>query len=347
MNPLRQDLGPRLAQGPLPALRVMAEALYHPQHGYYRRPESPWGLEGADYYTAVDVGPLLGETLARRLEQAWEELGCPAVFPVLEPGAGRGWLGRDLLQSAREPFATALRYLHQDDSPAGRRLAEGALAPWLATGQASFLSEQDPVAPFTGAIVALELLDALPAQPYRWIGDTWEMEVLTPGGSAWIPAPEGEATAWMESHGPLQEGDGAAWCEGLPGWVAEASRILKRGLLVVIDYGDTTSRLLEKGTGLRRYRAHRTDSLWWEDLGDCDLTADVDFTWLAHLLRASGLEAAPSLHLETWIRRHAPFPEWEAAWATLAPPERLARQENLKELLLRMGRSFRVLEAVR
>ena len=93
-------LASRLMQGPLPAAEVMALALYHPEHGYYRRAAGPWGFEGKDYYTALDVGPLLGQALARRLEAAWERLGRPAVFTVLEPGAGRGWLGRDLLAAA-------------------------------------------------------------------------------------------------------------------------------------------------------------------------------------------------------------------------------------------------------
>ena len=67
-------LASRLMQGPLPAAEVMALALYHPEHGYYRRAAGPWGFEGKDYYTALDVGPLLGQALARRLEAAWERL---------------------------------------------------------------------------------------------------------------------------------------------------------------------------------------------------------------------------------------------------------------------------------
>ena len=125
MNPLTDLLQARLAQGPVPAAEVMALGLYHPEHGYYRRQTGPWGFEGKDYYTALDLGPLLGQTLALRLEAAWERLGRPATFTALEPGAGRGWLGRDLLTAASGPFARALVYLHRDDNPAAR-----AAAPW-------------------------------------------------------------------------------------------------------------------------------------------------------------------------------------------------------------------------
>ena len=119
----------------------MALALYDPQHGYYRRAEGPWGFEGKDYYTALDLGPLLGQTLALRLEAAWERLGRPPRFTALEPGAGRGWLGRDLLNAVSGPFAEALVYLHRDDNPAARKAAEAALAPFLATQRARFVAE--------------------------------------------------------------------------------------------------------------------------------------------------------------------------------------------------------------
>src|SRR5512140_1077723 len=141
MNPLQARLEARRQSGPVPAAEVMAMGLYDAAHGYYRREEGPWGFEGKDYYTALDLGPLLGDTLAVRLEAAWVRLGRPTSFTALEPGAGRGWLGRDLLKAAQGDFAKALRYVHRDDNPAARHAAELALAPFLAEGRARFVSE--------------------------------------------------------------------------------------------------------------------------------------------------------------------------------------------------------------
>lgn len=341
----------RLAEGPLPAAEFMALALYHPEFGYYRRPEGPWGFEGKDYYTALDGGPLLGQTLALRLEAAWRKLDRPDRFTVLEPGAGRGWLGRDLLEAARGEFAEALRYLHQDDGPAGRRLAEAALAPFLASGRAAFLAEGEQPAPFTGAVFSNELFDALPAQPWRWTGEAWERELLGPEGSLWERAEPGEAGAWFEAHaeGGLEAGDGSIWCEGLAPLVDRLLGPLERGLFLAIDYGEEAGRLLAKGADLRRYRRHEVDGRWWEAPGEADLTADVDFTRLAGLLRAEGLEVQAPTRLGRWIREQAPLAAWESEWLELGEATRMKRMENLLQLTLpgMLGERFKVLEAWR
>lgn len=351
MSNLKALLEARLAAGPVPAAEVMALALYHPDHGYYRRPAGPWGFEGGDYYTALDCGPLLGETLALRLEAVWRDLDRPEVFTVLEPGAGRGWLGRDLLRAASGDFASALCYLHQDDNPAAQAAAEAALAPWLASGRARRVPEGEALKPFTGAVVSNELFDALPAQPWRWTGEIWEREVLGVEGPAWEAADPGPAGPWFaaQAEGGLEPGDGSLWCEGLPGLVGTLAEPLERGLFLAIDYGESAARLLAKGADLRRYRAHQVDGQWWEDPGEADLTADVDLTRLAVCLAAAGLEPAPVQSLGRWVRTHAPLLDWEAAWQGLDPAVRRTRMENLLALTLpgMMGDRFKVLEARR
>jgi SAM-dependent MidA family methyltransferase len=347
-------LASRLAAGPVPAAEVMALALYHPEAGYYRRNAAPpsagtWGFQGADYYTALDLGPLLGEALAVRLEQAWERLGRPDPFVVLEPGAGRGWLGRDLIQAAAGPFARALRYLHRDDNPAAAAAAREALAPFLASGQARLVAQDRPLEPFRGAILSNELFDALPAQPWRWDGIRWQYEALGPSGPVWLPGGPCAATGWFtaQAEGGLEPGDGAPWCEALPGLVRDLAGALEAGLFLTIDYGESAPRLVDKGADLRRFRSHQVDGQWWEDLGESDLTADVDFTRLALLLERNGLEPAGAVSLGRWIREHAPLARWEAEWQALAGPDRLRRTENLLQLTLpsQMGDRFRVLEA--
>jgi SAM-dependent MidA family methyltransferase len=347
VNPLNELLQSRVAQGPVPAAEVMALGLYHPEYGYYRRAEGPWGFEGKDYYTALDCGPLLGQTLALRLEAAWERLGRPARFVALEPGAGRGWLGRDVLNAATGPFAEALIYIHRDDNPAARRAAEVALAPFLAANRARFAAEMEPLEPFTGAVFSNELFDALPAQPWRWDGEGWTREVLALGGPEWQAADPGEAGAWFAAHTDgLEPRDGSIWCEALPGLVRGLTAPLEAGLFLTVDYGESADRLLAKGADLRRFKAHGVDGKWHEDLGEADLTADVDFTRLAALLEGEGLTKLSHQELSRWIRTHAPLDQWGAQWMALPEGERRTRTDNLLQLTLpgMMGARFRVLE---
>ncbi len=268
MNPLRIELDARLAKEPVPAADVMALALYHPLHGYYRQAVGPWGFEGKDYYTALDLGPLLGQALALRLEQVWEQLERPSEFTVLEPGAGRGWLGRDILNAAAGPFAVALRYIHRDDNPAARKAAEIALAPFLATNRALFVKESEPIEPFVGAVLSNELFDALPAQPWRWDGARWVREVLTENGPEWHAHDESVSAAWFESQGDgIEPGDGSVWCEMLSPVASNLANALAAGLFITIDYGDQASHLLAKGADLRRFKGHTVDGKWWEQVG--------------------------------------------------------------------------------
>ncbi|HTL98171.1 MAG TPA: SAM-dependent methyltransferase [Holophagaceae bacterium] len=354
MNPLAARLTERAKTAPIPASEVMALALYDPQHGYYRRAEGPWGFEGKDYYTALDLGPLLGQALALRLQAAWERLGSPAVFTVLEPGAGRGWLGRDLLTAASGAFAESLRYVHRDDNPAARRMAEAALAPWLTSGKARFIAEGEPLSPFTGAVISNELFDALPAQPWKWDGGRWVREMLTAEGPEWHAAEDEAPRAWFEGvmaakGESLEASDGSIWCEALPSLTRELAGALEAGLFLAIDYGDSAERLLAKGSDLRRFKGHTVDGAWWEDLGESDLTADVDFTRLQALLEREGLREAGHQELSKWIRAHAPLLQWESEWQALPAADRMKRMENLLQLTLPglMGARFRVLEAWR
>jgi SAM-dependent MidA family methyltransferase len=346
-----------LSTGPISASEFMSLALYHPEHGYYRRGASQWGFDGKDYYTALDLGPLLGEAVAACLHQVWLELDRPDPFTILEPGAGRGWLGRDLLKAAAGDFSHAIRYIHCDDSPIAKQEAIQALEPWLNSGQAHIKNQDDKTDAFIGAVISNELLDALPAQPWRWDGERWKREALISldGGDAgftqWEAADPGEAGDWFSqcAEGGLQPDDGSIWVESLPDILETICKPMQKGLFLAIDYGDSAPKLIAKRAGLRRYLKHQTDGNWWESPGNSDLTADVDLTRLTYLLERQGLRPQKYTTLGHWVCAHAPLAQWEAEWMELPSTERAARKQNLMRLTLpnAMGDRFKVLYARR
>src|SRR5262249_14913185 len=76
-------------EGPISFHRFMEVALYHPEHGYYRRERDPFGKEG-DYFTAEQIQPVFGILMAAFIRQLYRKMGEPRDFTVVELGAGRG-----------------------------------------------------------------------------------------------------------------------------------------------------------------------------------------------------------------------------------------------------------------
>jgi SAM-dependent MidA family methyltransferase len=98
MTPAAELLAAEIARsGPMPFAQFMETALYHPVHGYYRRPRDPFGKAG-DFYTAEQIQPVFGILIAARIRQLYRAMGEPADFTVVELGAGR----REMAEAFRE-----------------------------------------------------------------------------------------------------------------------------------------------------------------------------------------------------------------------------------------------------
>jgi len=284
--------------GPITFARFMDLALYMPGHGYYRRPEPGPGMAGADFLTAPEAHPIFGAAIGRLLEQAWDVLGRPSPFFVTEPGAGSGALAAGLLGGLRDagsPLFKAVRYRPVEVEPA--RLAQ--LRERLsADGIAGFLSERRHDASEIGAIVANEVLDALPV--HRVVGrDGGLRELLVgvdgAGDFAWIEGePSTPALAERLAAEGVALGDGHVTeiCLALDTWLMDATRHLARGLLVLVDYAaepvDLHGATHPDGT-LRVFARHAVGSDPFRHVGRQDLTATVDLAAVRSAARRAGL----------------------------------------------------------
>jgi SAM-dependent MidA family methyltransferase len=295
VTPLAERLSSEIAErGPLSFARFMERALYDPEDGYYSRGGRRIGRRG-DFFTASDVGPLFGAAMARQVREIDRAIGPLDSFHVVEFGAGRGLLARDLLDSMEDLDAglrARLRYVMVDRSremlaEAARRVpeAECLVPPELEPG-------------LRGCALAVELFDALPVHRVRR-RDGELVEV-------WVDVDD--AGALVESEGPctpearaLAERYGAAAEEGTEAEVAPLAtlqvdlleRSLERGVMLVVDYGDRAERLYgparPAGT-LLAYRRHATSQEYLAHVGEQDLTAHVNFSAVEDRARALGLE---------------------------------------------------------
>lgn len=291
---IRDEIG-RL--GPMSFARFMELALYDPDGGYYRAADARPG-RGGDFVTAPELHPIFGETLAAAIVGMWRGLGEPDRFVVREHGAGEGALAVPLLRAtaATDPrLGQALRYRPVEVDPRridtlGTRLTEAGLAAHL---------DERPEASFDGVVLANEVLDALPTHRVRRRGDRLRELAVDVGPDGTLVETEIEPTtpALAERLAAesieLADGQTAEVCLGLDGWIADATAGLRRGVLLLIDYGFPAAELYDPirrrdGT-LRAYVRHQVHDDPYRHVGRQDLTAHIDVTAVERAARAAGL----------------------------------------------------------
>lgn len=289
--------------GPMTFARFMELALYDPTAGYYA--SGGGGTTGpgraADFLTAPEGHPIFGWSVARWVESVWEAIDRPARFVVREHGAGSGALAAGILDGLRRagsPLLDAIEYQAADIAPA--RL--DALAALLASaGLDRHLAPLDDV-PALGAILANELLDALPVHRVEGSADGGLLErfvTLADGsdparqfetvlGPPSTPALAARLDAESVRLGPGQQ---AEICLALDDWLAGAVAPLQRGALLLIDYGYAAAELYaqSRGSTLRAYHRHRVHADPLVAIGRQDLTAHVDLTAVERAATAAGL----------------------------------------------------------
>jgi SAM-dependent MidA family methyltransferase len=153
--------------------------------------------------------------------------------------------------------------------------------------------------PFDGVIIANEVLDALPVHRVRQRGaDVREMAVdVGPDGTfveVEVPPTTTAIAVRLANEGiELVDGQTAEICLGLDDWIATATAPLRRGLLILIDYGAPAVELYDPirrrdGT-LRAYVRHQVHDDPYRFVGRQDLTAHVDSTAVERAAHAAGL----------------------------------------------------------
>jgi SAM-dependent MidA family methyltransferase len=290
--------------GSITFARFMERALYEPGHGYYRRADRGPGLAGNDFLTAPEADPLFGAAIGRLLEQSWEALGRPDPFVVTEPGAGTGALALGLLGGLRDagsPLLGAIRY-RPVELEAARTAALASRLQDAGFGDSLVLAPPSGPAAETGAVVANEVMDALPVHRVVMRDGRLRERLVTVQDGGFVEV-EGEPSTpalagWMELLAAdgivLPEGRVAEVCLALGPWLAAATAHIARGIVVLVDYGDEAAELYadrpgrEDGT-LRTFARHAVGADPYRHVGRQDLTAHVDLTAVRRAADAAGL----------------------------------------------------------
>lgn len=273
--------------------RYMERALYTPALGYYSTLQG-LGAEG-DFITAPEISPLFSRVVARQIMPALEG-GEQSV--VLELGAGSGVMAAEILleleRMGRLPWQYQILELSAGLREKQRQTLSEA-APHLL--QRVVWLDTLPQAPLSGAIVANEVVDAIPAE--RFVvrdGEAVAMGVSTSpeGALIWSEAPSGGQPVAAPLEG-LPDGYCSEQRPAITPWIASLSDLLQSGLLLLIDYGYARAEYYRpernRGTLKCFYRHHQHEEpLSWPGLQD--ITAHVDFTAVAEAADSAGLSVA-------------------------------------------------------
>ncbi len=290
------------AGGPIPFARFMDLALYDPDGGYYRGGAARPGRDG-DFLTAPEAHPIFGAALARAVDEVWQRLGRPDPFVLREYGAGTGTLAAailDGLEAANSDLARVLRYQPVEVEP---RRVDAIAGRFERAGRADVLVDPGGREPIEGLVLGNEVLDALPVHRVV-VRDGVLREVLVGSRDGVFIDVESEpstpalAGRLAAAGVTLATGQRAEICLAVDVWMAEAAAGLRRGALLLIDYGYPATELYDPirrrdGT-LRAYLRHRVHDDPYIHVGRQDLTAHVDVTEVERVAAAAGL-----MHLGT------------------------------------------------
>jgi len=272
------------AGGRLSFERYIELALYAPGLGYYVAGARTFGRDG-DFVTAPELSPLFGATLARQCAEVLADTGGA----ILEFGGGSGRLAAALLAELAACDALPDAYCIVELSPALRARQRETIATQApaALSRVQWLTDA-PAAPLDGVVIANEILDALPLRLFARVdGRDYERGVSrdAAGRLAWTrwPADAALRAAIAQCFAPASPpADYVSEINlRMRTWLADLPRFLRRGVALLIDYGDARHERYHAqndGGSLRCYFRHRVLDDPLRHPGLQDITASVDFT---------------------------------------------------------------------
>ena len=274
MKELREIIKERiLEQGRITFAEFMEMALYYPELGYYTSSRQRVGAEG-DFFTSPATHPVFAALISRQLEQMWQFLDCPSSFTIVEMGAGKGLLARDILAYLpylSPHFARSVNYITTERNKVS--VLRGAVKDLPPQG-------------ITGCFLSNELPDALPTHRVIVRGGRLQEIYVTVADDNFVEAIDNPSAPQLEAQLSkegitLPEGYRTEVNLNTTNWMEEVAAGLDKGFVITIDYGYPAGELYaperHQGT-LMTYYKHTCAGNPYVRIGSQDITTHVDFT---------------------------------------------------------------------
>jgi SAM-dependent MidA family methyltransferase len=267
-----------IAGGPIPVAHFMAAANRH-----YYATRDPLGA-GGDFTTAPEISQIFGELIGLWLTDIWARAGRPNAHFV-ELGPGRGTLAADALRAMKTAGLTPPVHF-VETSPVLRERQGERVQGAVFHDDLQSLPGDAPL-----LIVANEFFDALPIRQLVRTAQGWRERHIGWSQPLFVPVASGGR---LDEILPTQfrEAPMGSIIETSPASAAIARQIGHRlsaqgGAALIIDYGYQGPAI---GDTLQAVRGHAYVNPF-EEPGERDLTAHVDFATLAEAARVEGAAA--------------------------------------------------------
>ncbi|HET8941768.1 MAG TPA: SAM-dependent methyltransferase [Rudaea sp.] len=345
------------AGGALDFARYMELALYAPGLGYYSAGATKFGAAG-DFVTAPELGFVFARCLARAIAPTLRE----TRGDVLELGPGSGILAAQLLLELERLDALPACYRLLESSADLRDRQRVTLlqhCPHLE----KFIEWPDapPASPWSGTLIANEVIDALPVRAFALRDDGLFMRnvgISSDNEFVWREQPADAAMrkTLMEAVGNSATLPRPYLSEVRPmlaPWLGEVTRTLRHGSAWFIDYGYSRGEYFspQRSTGtLRCHYQHRAHEDPFLLPGLQDITASVDFDALAQAAGAAGFPIIDEASQMQFLIAHGldeVFAQSHAAATDELTRYRLSQEIKKLTLPGQMGEVFRVMQMQR
>lgn len=344
-------------QGFLPYDQWMQAALYAPFIGYYSGGSTKFHHSG-DFTTAPELSPLFGQSLSKQIQQILQH--CTSN-QILEFGAGSGALAEALLTSLQQQGLSSIHYFILELSPSLRARQQQRLAPF---GDRVQWLDKLPTA-FTGAVVANEVLDAMPVHLVQrsannqilelGVGLNSELQAQSPSPFRLYarPAPQDLATL-ANQRLPLLPGYRSEINLQAESWIRAMGQWLHQGAALLIDYGFAQHEYYHAQRSMGTLMCHFRHFAHDESLilpGLQDITAHVDFTAIADAALDAELDVLGYTSQAHFLMNCGLTQDLEALHSVIDPSnpkhvQRWAQQVRAVQTLLseaEMGELFKVI----
>jgi SAM-dependent MidA family methyltransferase len=319
----------------------MADALYHPQWGYYMKQGEKVGRKG-DFITTSNVSDIYGRLMAKWFIKLRKELNLPPN--ICEIGAGNGRFAAAFIDEWKKNSTLPLHYHIVEESPYHRELQKDNITFDNTIKQVDSL---ESIKPFKGFIFSNELFDALPVHVIeRKAGKLLEVMVSYEQNELvekFVPVENEDIVRFLEeSQLKIKDNQRIEIPLAMAGMLRRISNVLEQGMMVTVDYGYSNKEWMEpihRDGSLRGYYKHELMNNVLENPGHMDITSHVHFDSFIKYGEQHGLNFVKQQRQDEFLMSIGILKELEDHYDPNPFSEISRRNRSIRSLILPSGMS--------